>query len=278
MSLGERGGWTRQVRRRARLLIDDVVGAVSRRTAVLQAHRERLLRFGLRLGAVVAVGGIAAGWLLWGSDVTRVEHVRVHVVDPRAPSSGAVLADASVPARVEQIRHAVAGSQHEPLVQVDIGTLTSEIEGLNRYSTVTVERSWPDALQITVTPRVAVLATVGRGSAVELLDGDGLAFETVAEAPPGIPLATLSGDLAEAGRAAVSAVLALSPQRRAQLQRIDVARNGTVSLDVGAVAVQWGARGEEALKSAVVDALVDLPGIERLDVSAPGRPVTVGGA
>lgn len=278
MSLGERGGWTSGARQRARLMIDDAAGAVSRRVTTLRAHRERLVRYGLRLGALVAVGGVAAGWVLWASDWTRVEHVRVHVVDPRAPSSGAAYKDPSVPTRIEQIRHAVTATVNEPLVEVDTGALVRQIQSLKRYSTVTVERAWPDALQVTVTPRVAVLAAVGRGSAVELLDGDGLAFETVASAPPGIPLATLSGDLGEAGRAAVSALLALSPQRRAQLQRIEVARNGTVSLDVGSVAVQWGVPGEEALKSAIVDALVDRPGIERLDVSAPGRPVTVGGA
>lgn len=278
MALGERGGWIRQARQRAGDITTSGKGGIRRWRAQVGAHSAAIRRIGLRLGVALTVGGVAAGWALYGSPWLRVEQVRVHVADPTSPSSGAVLADGSAGRRSAEIVRIAELPVGQPLVEVDTSEATRRIEELNRYSTVTVERSWPSAVDVTVTPRVAVLAAVAPGDRVELIDGDGTAFESVSRAPAGLPLATLPAQVGDAGRAAASATLALSPQRRAQLQRIAVGADGSVVLELGAVAVAWGPPGQERLKSAVVDALVDRPGLERLDVSAPSNPVAVGGA
>lgn len=240
-------------------------------------HRERIRRLALQAGAGVAVAGLALGWLLWGSQLTRVEEVNVTILDPRAPSSGQPLTDGTQRARSAQILRHVAVPVGEPLVDVDTSELSRQVEELKRYSRVSVDRAWPDRVDIIVTPRVPVLAVANGGAAVQLLDGDGVAFERVDQAPAGVPTATLSGDRQAAGRAAVSALLALPGPRRDQVRELRIDPQGGLELQVGEVRVRWGGSGHERLKGAVVDALVDSVGITTLDVSAPQRPVTTGG-
>lgn len=297
MPEGERGGVKNRVRRRnrphgshqrpARDPSDGRLGwqawrdrgdATGRRLrAGYATHRALLRRVALRTTMATMAIAVALGWLLWGSDYTRVAQVDVHILDPRTPSVGRPLGDDTVRARTAQIIGSIDVPLGKPLVDVDIAAVSRRVEDLSRYSKVTVERGWPNRVDVTVTPRVAVLAVADGGPAVQLLDGDGLAFERADEAPAGVPTVTLSGDRRASGRAAAGALLALPGERREQVREISVDAQSTVELQVAEVRVQWGGAGDERLKAAVVDALVDAPGIERLDVSVPQRPVTTGG-
>lgn len=241
------------------------------------AHGDRIRRIALHAGAGTVVVGLASGWLLWGSDHTTVDEVTVTVLDPRAPSSGQPLTDGTARRRAAQILGQIDDPTGRHLVDVDTLRLSRQVEELRRYSKVLVTRGWPDRVDITVTPRVAVLAATAGGTGVHLLDGDGLAFERVDGRPPSLPEATLSGNIAASGPAAVAAFLALPGSRREQVRGLQVDPSGVVELQVGGVRVRWGAPGQERMKAAVVDALIDTPGIERLDVSVPLRPVTTGG-
>lgn len=241
------------------------------------AHRTAVRRVAVRTVAGTAVAGLALGWLLWGSDVTRVDEVAVTILDPRAPSSGRLLTDETVRSRTAQIGNQVELLLDEPLVEVDTSAVSRRVGDLKRYSKVTVERGWPSRVDITVTPRMAVLAVVDATSGVQLLDGAGVAFERVAHTPPGVPTATLSGGGPVSARAAVAALLALSGPGRERVRQLAVDSEGHVELQVGSVRVTWGGQGDERLKAAVVHALVGSPGIDHIDVSTPQRPVTTTG-
>lgn len=67
---------------------------------------------------------------------------------------------------------------------------------------------------------------------------------------------------------------AVPTQCRARLRGIAVATDGSVDLRFGTVVARWRRSGGDRLTSAVSDAVLDTPGIARLDASAPRRPVT----
>lgn len=262
------------MRERARDLQGLLTARWRRLRAVLTARRDVIVCYGLRAGAVAVMLAVGLGYLLLGSQWTRVEEVRVHVLDPAAPSTGAALTDGTVPARRVQILRAAAVPLGEPLVEVHTEGIARQVDGLGRYSRVRVDRDWPDAVSITVTPRVPVLAAIGAGPGLRLIDAEGLAYEPVDVAPPGVVSARLAGEPAAAARSAVTAVLAFPPARRAQIQVVDVTADGAVTVQFDTVRVRWGGTGQDALKAAVVEALLARPGISGIDVSIPSQPIT----
>lgn len=275
MLVGERGGRKTVARVRAYITTTMTDRWVAARTLLL-SHRQAVLRHGLRIIAVLTVLGAGLGYLLWGSAWTRLEAVHVHVTDPQAPSTGVALADDSVAARQRQILQAASVTLGEPLVEVDTETVAAQVKALGRYSRVSVERDWPQTLSISVTPRTPVLAATGGKPGLWLVDADGLAYESVPSAPEGVTPATLAGEPASAAAAAATAVLAFPPQRRAQIQQVQVDAGGIVTVRFETIDVRWGPAGQDELKSVVALALLDQPGVRLIDVTVPGRPVTTG--
>lgn len=145
---------------------------------------------------------------------------------------------------------------------------------LRRNSRVEVARDRPGAVSITVTPRVALLAARGGAPGVQLVDAPGVAFERTDRAPCGALPATVAPGATRPQEAAVTVLDAVPTQRRARLRGIAVATDGSVDLRFGTVVARWRRSGGDRLTSAVSDAVLDTPGIARLDASAPRRPVT----
>ena len=148
------------------------------------------------------------------------------------------------------------------------------VANLRRYSRVEVDRGRPHAESITVTPRVALLAARDGAPGVQLVDATGAVFERAERTPGGALAATFAPGATRPQEAAVTVLDALPPERRAGLQGITVAADGTVDLRFGTVVARWGRPGGDRLTAAVSDALLDTAGIARLDVSAPRRPFT----
>ncbi|BCJ45440.1 cell division protein FtsQ [Actinoplanes ianthinogenes] len=224
--------------------------------------RQRRLRAALPwligAGALLVAGGLA--WLIYGTAVLGVKTVDVvgaQTLDP------------------EQVRAAAAVPADRPLARVDPDEVEARVRGLAPVDRVTVTRSWPSTLRIEVVERVAVAAVPGQGG-FTLIDDDGVAFRTVAEAPAGLPLARLATPgPADANTASALIVLgALSDDLREQLVAIAVPTPVAIRLELskGRVVV-WGDDTQSDQKSKVATALIKRKGTE-FDVSAP-RIVTI---
>lgn len=216
------------------------------------------------LVAVLLVAGLVA-WVGWFSSVLTASRVEVHGVSPAA--AGQVRAVAQVP---------LGG----PLMRVDTDAVTARLLAGRSWSSVSVGRSLPDTVVVTVTPRVAVLAVRNPRGEVDVVDRDGFAFRTVGSAPEGVPL--VSSGAAQVTKAGVDAALAalgsLAPDLRADVSGISVSAADQVSFTVKAKGekrktVVWGGADNGRRKAELVKILLTQPGAT-IDVSVPSSPVT----
>lgn len=105
----------------------------------VRAVRRRRLRLIIASAVVLLFLGSGAFWLLYGSDLVRVERVSVSGTD--------VLTQ-------DQVREAADVPLGEQLVSVDTGAIERRAaEKLPRIDTVDVVRSWPDEIKLRVTER-----------------------------------------------------------------------------------------------------------------------------
>lgn len=216
------------------------------------------------LVAVLLVAGLVA-WVGWFSSVLTASRVEVHGVSPAA--AGQVRAVAQVP---------LGG----PLMRVDTDAVTARLLAGRSWSSVSVGRSLPDTVVVTVTPRVAVLAVRNPRGEVDVVDRDGFAFRTVGSAPEGVPL--VSSGAAQVTKAGVDAALAalgsLAPDLRADVSGISVSAADQVSFTVKSKGekrktVVWGGADNGRRKAELVKILLTQPGAT-IDVSVPSSPVT----
>jgi cell division protein FtsQ len=232
------------------------------RRAAAARRRPRLVA-GVLVAVLLVVGLVA--WLGWFSSVLTASRVEVHGVSPAA--AGQVRAVAQVP---------LGG----PLMRVDTDAVTARLLAGRSWSSVSVGRSLPDTVVVTVTPRVAVLAVRNPRGEVDVVDRDGFTFRTVGSAPAGVPL--VSSGAAQVTKAGVDAALAalgsLAPDLRADVSGISVSAADQVSFTVKAKGekrktVVWGGADNGPRKAELVKILLTQPGAT-IDVSVPSSPVT----
>jgi cell division protein FtsQ len=232
------------------------------RRAAAARRRPRLVA-GVLVAVLLVVGLVA--WLGWFSSVLTASRVEVHGVSPAA--AGQVRAVAQVP---------LGG----PLMRVDTDAVTARLLAGRSWSSVSVGRSLPDTVVVTVTPRVAVLAVRNPRGEVDVVDRDGFTFRTVGSAPAGVPL--VSAGAAQVTKAGVDAALAalgsLAPDLRADVSGISVSAADQVSFTVKAKGekrktVVWGGADNGPRKAELVKILLTQPGAT-IDVSVPSSPVT----
>jgi cell division protein FtsQ len=206
--------------------------------------------------AVAAVGG--AVWLVGWSDATKLETIRVEGAD--GPLVDQVLAAAAAP----------VGS---PLLRVDTTALAKRVGELPEISSVSVERSWPQTIVVTVTPRTAGAAIDADGT-WWLVDESGVLFGRSNAQPADLPVLdapVADGD--EATRAAGVAVLSSLPAALNELVATVSAQSEAdvrLGLTSGAT-VLWGDASMGDRKADVLLALLR-EGATTYDVSAPERP------
>ncbi len=222
-----------------------------------------------RLVAAVLVGVLLLagllGWLGWFSSALTASRVEVHGVS------------AAASAQVRSLARVPLGG---PLMRVDTDAVAQRLLAGKAWSTVSVGRSLPDTIVITVAPRVAVLAVRNPQGEVEVVDRDGFAFRTLSSAPEGVPL--VSSGAAQVTREGVDAALAalgsLEPALRADVSGVSVSTADQVSFTVKAKGqkrktVVWGGAGDGTRKAQLVKILLAEPG-STIDVSVPSSPVT----
>jgi cell division protein FtsQ len=115
------------------------------------------------------------------------------------------------------------------------------------------------------------VAAVPRGGTFLLVDGEGVAFSTVAKVPAGLPLVRLADPAPQDPntRAALSVLAALTDELRQQLVELSVAAPARIRLALRRDReVVWGDDTDGARKARTATALLDRKE-KVIDVSAP---------
>ncbi|MFP5347603.1 MAG: cell division protein FtsQ/DivIB [Actinomycetes bacterium] len=226
-----------------------------------RAHRRRLRRRTLVIGAVAVAVLAALAWVVLASPLLVVRHVEVSGTNRLAPA---------------EVRAAVAASEGRPLARVDVASLQRAVTRLHGVRSADVGRSWPSTLDVRVTERVPLAAVPVEGGGFQVVDSDGVVLESVAEQPEGLPRVEV--DVAAAGARTVQEVVAvlhsLPPELRAHVATAGATSRDSVTLglDNGAT-VLWGSGDESPRKAKILEALLPTKA-KVFDVSAPDLPVT----
>ncbi|MFS8202976.1 cell division protein FtsQ/DivIB [Streptomyces sp. CWNU-52B] len=212
------------------------------------------------------------GWILYGSQWTRVE--RVSASGTRVLTTGQVVEAADVP----------VGS---PLISIDTEVIEARLrQKLPRIDSVDVVRSWPHGIGLKVTERSPVLLVEKGGKFVEV-DAKGVRYATVTRAPKGVPVLELtvpkSAGLRRFGTARLvrEAVLVARslPIAVARVTRVvEVRSYDSVVLELGGDrTVDWGSGEQARAKAHTLTALMKAaPEARHFDVSVPTAPASSG--
>jgi cell division protein FtsQ len=206
---------------------------------------------------LLLVGG--GTWLVFFSSVVTVRDVSVR--GNQTMSS----------VRVEAVAKAPIGRQ---LARVDLGAIQARVESIPAVKSVSVSRSWPHTIAISITERTPV-AVVDRGADLQGVDEDGVLFGSYAREPDDLPLITTAPDVrSEALAEAARVVTSLRADISARVDKVEVESVDRIRLRLaGGRTVMWGSAEDSEQKAAVLAVLLDQPGNE-IDVSVPGRPTT----
>ncbi|MFF1276661.1 cell division protein FtsQ/DivIB [Streptomyces marokkonensis] len=237
--------------------------------------RRRLRRI-IASAVVLVFLGSGAFWLLYGSDLVRVERVSV--------SGAGVLTPA-------QVREAADVPLGEQLISVGTEEIEARLaKALPRIDTVDVVRSWPDEITLEVTERTPVLLVHKGGKFIEV-DDEGVRFATVSKAPEGVP--ELKWEASGTGSAAASLrrfgedrltreavrVAGALPDSVARATRsVKVRSYDAISLELAdGRTVDWGSGEKGAEKGRTLTALMKAePRARHFDVSVPTAPASSG--
>jgi cell division protein FtsQ len=231
------------------------------RRAAAARRRPRLLA-AIAVAVLLLLGLLV--WLGWFSTVLTTTAVEVRGVSGAAAT---------------QVRRTAAVPLGGPLMRVDTDAVQERLVAGKAWREVSVSRSLPHTVVVEVTPRVAVLAVRGAGGRVEVVDGEGVVFATVASAPAGVPV--VSSGAATVTKAGVTAALqalgSLEPAVRRNVSGVSVSEADQVSFRLrvkdATKTVVWGGSGDGATKAKLVALLAAQPG-STIDVSVPSSPVT----
>ena len=236
-----------------------VVSATPRLAAQAREQRRERRRVLLRRAGWVAAGVLPLlllAWVLLGSSMLAVD--RVVVAGEKRLTA-------------QQVEAAVDVAKGTPLARVDTAAVARRVRALGPVDAVSVTRSWPSVLRITVVERVPVVG-VAREGKLALLDDHGVEVDRVAALPRGVFRLTVPSGDAEvpSTRAALAVLQQLPKPLRDKLGSLRASSPEQVSLVLrdGRVVV-WGSPADSAAKAAAVAALLRMPG-RVYDVSSPG--------
>ncbi|HZB67735.1 MAG TPA: FtsQ-type POTRA domain-containing protein [Ornithinibacter sp.] len=224
------------------------------------SNRRRPWRRALRLLTALAAAGVLV-WAVGWSTVLGVEEVRVSGVS--GEEADAVTALVAVP-------------EGTPLARVDTDAVAARVRGRVSVAEASVRRTWPRALTVDVVPRTAAIVVRNPQGRLEVVDASGVAFGTVAAAPPGVPVVTATGSAGtsrEALLAALSVVQALPDELSRDVSAVTVTSANLVRFTLGTRTVVWGGGEDAARKVAILTVLLKTKA-SVVDVSAPETPVT----
>lgn len=237
-----------------------MIGVSQRPTGGTGAPTRRPRR-GWMIGGGLLLVLALLGWLVAVSSVLGVRSVQI---------SGTRLVTA------DQVRAAAGIATGTPLIRLDTAGIRQRIEALPAVRTVTVTKSYPSRVNISVTERTAVGYRV-RGSEVTWVDGEDVAFRTWTHRPAGRPQLDLVSDVARS--AAIAQVAgSLSAQVAAKVALIAAPSTESVTLTLtNGRTVLWGGTDRDLDKARLLPVLMTQPGTY-FDVSDPSSVISRGAA
>jgi cell division protein FtsQ len=241
-------------------MTDEETVTLAGRDFTRRRWRQRLRRLRPFLYAALVLAVVGTGvWLVFFSSVMTVRDVAVR---------GNVTVSS---VRVEAVAKAPRGRQ---LARVDLAAIQARVETLPAVRSVSVSRSWPHTISISITERTPV-AVVDRGAGLQAVDEDGVLFGSYPRQPEDLPLVQTAGDVkSEALAEAARVVTSLRPDIQALVDRVEVETVDRIRLHLsGGRTVMWGSAEDSAQKAAVLAVLLERAA-DRIDVSVPGRPTT----
>jgi cell division protein FtsQ len=214
------------------------------------------------LVALLLVGAVAGSvWLVLFSSVLAAAGTEVTGTD--ALREELVVETADVPLGV-------------PLARLDLGAIAARVEGLAAVRSVEVSRGWPDQVQIEVTERTPVAAVLWEGR-WRGLDESGVLFREFDRRPPALPVVQMRASTpVEALAEGAAVVSALPEELLGRVETFDVRSIDDITFRLeGGARVVWGSAEYSEAKAEVLAILLEQEA-RTYDVSAPGRPTTLG--
>lgn len=221
-------------------------------------RRSRLLAR-LRTALALLLPLTALAWVVIGTTWLGVDRVAVEGVGRLT---------------TEQVVEAAGVAPGTPLARVDTAEVQERIAQLAPVADVTVRRSWPGTLSVSVTERTPA-AWVAADKGVTLVDRDGVPFAQEPTRPPDIVRLQVHepGPDDPATRAALDVHAALPATLRERVRIVHAASPSSVLLLLNdGRKVVWGRPGDTEVKAAAAQALLSKPG-SVYDVSAGGVAV-----
>lgn len=228
------------------------------------------------LGVVLALVG-AVVFLFGFSTVFEVEEVTV---------TGA---DGEIAQQAQSVAETNLG---RPLARVDASGVEEAVLEDPRIAGVDVSRDWPTTLTLDLTLREPALAMIKAGTrGFVLADADGVVFDTVEEAPAGVPKARVNitgDDLNPEDLIALQGLRAALPESvRQEARDLTLAEPGVIQITIGNIEVIWGDGSNGQLKGRALEALLEQEGIDPdaevsaagpvvIDLTTPTTPVVTG--
>jgi cell division protein FtsQ len=214
------------------------------------------------VGAVVVLVTAAAVWAIFFSRLLIAQTLNV---------SGNVRTETSVISRAARLAPGV------PLARTDIDAIAARVAALPAIESVSVRRSWPHTVAVSVVERTAV-ARLDTADGIRAIDAAGAVFRPAGTPVGSLPLLTTSANTTPDAIVEGAAVAAqLPPRITDRLDAIEVATKDSITLRLGnGDAVVWGSAQDAKRKARVLMALLRRPATV-YDVSVPGLPTTTGG-
>ncbi|MEO3783493.1 FtsQ-type POTRA domain-containing protein [Actinocorallia sp. B10E7] len=201
----------------------------------------------------------AAVWVVLGSKLLVVREVSVR---------GISLLDRE---RVLQAARVPVGT---PLARLDAGAVKRRVAGVREVESVSVSRSWPTTLVITVRER-SPIATVEQNGLFQHVDRFGVTVLTSPRRPAHLPLFVVAAPGAgdPATREGLKVLRELPPRWKTKLVTIEALSAESVVLRLeGGLTVVWGAAERTDEKHRLLKALLSTKAgraARTIDVSAP---------
>lgn len=235
-----------------------------------QVRRRPWRAIGVCALVLALVGGLI---FLFGFSRAFVVH-EVAVEGVEGELAGAVVDTAAIPTG-------------RPLARVDTGQVREEVLEDPRIADVEVQRSWPDAITLVVTPREPAIAVRKARSRTDLAaDSAGVLFDPVGKPAQDLPRLRIpaAGAPAEQIAGVVALVGVLPEDLRSRVSDLRLKSSGTVDFSIGTMEVTWGDVSRAELKARVLTALLEQESIDpdnevqpiTVDLSAPETPVVTG--
>lgn len=235
-----------------------------------RAWRRALLRW----GSLVAVLAASVVFLFFFSAAFVVEEVRVSGVEGEVAQS---------------VEHHADIPHGRPLARVSESRLSERVlTGEPRVRSIVVDRQWPSTVVYAVELRQPALA-LRQGGTTWLADAAGVVYSSVEKKPKGLPAVSVSAPPQDLPRDTVRGLLELwsmrpkGPELEGELSAPKYAANGTVTMTIDQVTLEWGEPTEAEKKWKVVTALLGQDSIDpqggipqTIDVSLPETPVVTG--